>query len=87
MPVVGDRVLVQSTKVGQAERDGVVTGAVGRLLTVKWSTGEESTFAPGPGAVAVVGRVRKSASKKAAAPAKASKATKPVKKADKKPTP
>jgi len=69
MPVVGDRVVVQSTKVGQAERDGVVTGAVGRLLTVKWATGEESTIAPGPGAVAVVGRVRKSASTKATAPA------------------
>jgi hypothetical protein len=62
-----DRVVVQSRKVGQAEREGMVTGVVGRLLTVKWATGEESTFAPGPGAVAVVGKVRAAAGKKAPA--------------------
>jgi len=62
MAQIGDRVRVQSTKVGQATREGVVVGVVGRLLRIKWSTGEESTVAPGPGAVAVVGR-SKSASK------------------------
>jgi len=69
MAEIGDRVRVQSTKVGQPTRDGVVVGVVGRLLRVKWSTGEESTVAPGPGAVAVVGRSKsapKSASKKKA---------------------
>ena len=37
-----------STKVGQAPRDGVVTGVIGQLLRIKWSTGEESTVVPGP---------------------------------------
>jgi hypothetical protein len=35
-----------STKVGQAPRDGVVTGVIGQLLRIKWSTGEESTVVP-----------------------------------------
>jgi Domain of unknown function (DUF1918) len=70
MPVVGDRVRVASTKVGQAPRDGVVTGVIGQLLRIKWSTGEDSTVAPGRGAVAVVGWVRASSGKKAPAPAK-----------------
>jgi len=39
MPSVGDRVRVASTKVGQAPRDGVVTGVIGQLLRIKWSTG------------------------------------------------
>jgi hypothetical protein len=71
MPEVGDRVRIAPRKVGGSPREGVVTGATGRLLTVEWSTGEESTFVPGPGSVAVVGKVRKSARKKASAPAKA----------------
>jgi hypothetical protein len=79
MPEVGDRVRLESTKVGQAAREGVVTGVVGRLLRIKWSTGEESTIVPGPGAVAVVGKVRASSGKKAPAPAKVSKAKKLVK--------
>jgi hypothetical protein len=70
MPDIGDRVRVESTKVGQAPRDGVVVGEIGHLLRIKWSTGEESTVVPGPGAVAVTGRVRKSADEKAARPAK-----------------
>ena len=76
MPDVGDRVRVASTKVGQAPRDGVVTGVVGQLLRIKWSTGEESTVIPGPGAVAVVGRVTASSGKKAPAAAKAKKSAK-----------
>jgi len=74
MPDVGDRVRIQSTKVGQAVRDGVVTGVAGQLLTVKWVTGEESTFVPGPGSMRVVGKARKSSAKTVAAPVK--KATK-----------
>jgi hypothetical protein len=63
MPDVGDRVRVESRKLGQAVREGVVTGVVGHMLRVQWSTGEESTFMPGPGAVTVVGRVRVPAGK------------------------
>ena len=73
MPVVGDRVRIAPRKVSGAERVGVVTGVVGRLLRIKWSTGEESTVAPGPGSVAVIGKVRKSTGKRAAAPAKTAK--------------
>jgi hypothetical protein len=65
-----------STKVGQAPRDGVVTGVIGQLLRIKWSTGEESTVIPGPGAVAVVGKVTKSSGKKAPALTKATKSAK-----------
>ena len=69
MPEVGDRVRVRPTKIGQAVREGVVTQVLGHLLRVQWSTGEESTFTPGPGSLTVVGRSR-SASKKAAASTK-----------------
>jgi len=70
MPEVDDRVRVASRKVDEAPRDGVVTAVIGNLLRIKWSTGEESTVAPGPGAVAVVGKVRASPGNPAAARAK-----------------
>jgi hypothetical protein len=73
MPAVGDRVRVASMKVGQMPRDGVVIGVTGHLLRIRWSTGEESNIVPGPGAVAVIGKVRTSSSKKTAAQAKATK--------------
>lgn len=77
MPNVGDRVRIASTKVDQAPRDGVVTGVVGQLLRIRWSTGEESTVVPGPGAIAVFGKVKASSSKKTTtAPAKATKSAK-----------
>ena len=83
MPDVGDQVRVESRKLGQAVREGVVTGVVGHMLRVQWSTGEESTFMPGPGAVTVVGKVR--ATKKAAGQKTASTAKKATaKKASKK---
>ena len=58
MAVVGDRVQVPSMKVGEAPRDGVVTGVTGSLLRVRWSTGEESTVAPSMGSLAIVGKTR-----------------------------
>ncbi len=70
MADIGDRVQVASTKVGQAPRDGVVTGVIGSLLRVKWSTGEESTFAPKMGSLIVVGRAR-SGSKRRSSPVNA----------------
>jgi Domain of unknown function (DUF1918) len=63
MPEVGDRVRVESRKIGQTVREGVVTDVLGHLLRVRWSTGEESTFTPGPGSVTVVAKVRVRASK------------------------
>jgi hypothetical protein len=82
---VGDRVRVESRKLGQAVREGVVTGVVGHMLRVQWSTGEESTFLPGPGSVTVVGRVRartskKSASKRSAGKKSAGKKSVPIRK-------
>jgi len=59
VPDIGDRVRIAPMKVGGSPREGVVTGVVARLLRIKWSTGEESTVAPGPGSVAVIGKVRK----------------------------
>ena len=63
MPEVGDRVRVESRKLGEAVREGVVTDVIGQLLRVRWSTGEESTFTPGPGSLTVVGKVRSEASR------------------------
>jgi hypothetical protein len=63
MTEVGDRVRVQSRKLGQAVREGVVTDVRGHLLRVRWSTGEESMFTPGPGSISVVGKVRVRVSK------------------------
>ena len=59
MPSIGDRVRLASTKVGQAPRDGVVTGVNGGLLRIKWSTDEESSLIPGAGSITIVGKVRK----------------------------
>jgi hypothetical protein len=86
MPEVGDGVRMHAVKVDQAPREGVVTSVSGSLLRIRWSTGEETTMVPGPGSVAIIGKVRKSSGKKAAAPAKAAKATKSGKKVAKKPT-
>jgi Domain of unknown function (DUF1918) len=88
MPDVGDRVRMHAIKVDQAPREGVVTSVSGSLLRIKWSTGEETTMVPGPGSVAVIGKVKQASSKKATAPAKAAKPTKsaPKGKAAKKPT-
>jgi Domain of unknown function (DUF1918) len=72
MPEVGDRVRVESSKVGQAVREGVVTEVLGHLLRVRWSSGEESTFTPGPGSVTVIGKTRTTPSKKTAASTKKS---------------
>ena len=76
MVAVGDRVRINAKKIDQPPRDGVVTSVSGSLLRIKWSTGEETTMIPGPGAVTVVGKVRKAPGKKAAAPAKATRTTK-----------
>jgi hypothetical protein len=65
MPTIGDRVRLASTKVGQAPRDGVVTGVNGALLHIKWSTGETSLLMPASGSIAIVGKARKGSGKKA----------------------
>jgi hypothetical protein len=56
MAEVGDRVKVVSPKVGQAVREGVVTGVSGSLLRIRWATGEESTLVPAAGSLIVTGK-------------------------------
>jgi hypothetical protein len=68
MAAVGDRVQVPSKRVGQAPRDGVVTGVSGSLLRVTWSGGEESTIFPSMGSLVVVGKVRARITKSASTP-------------------
>jgi hypothetical protein len=51
---VGDRLLVESEKVGAVTR-GVVTAVEGRLITVRWDSGSSSTFVPSAGCLQVTG--------------------------------
>ncbi len=55
MVEVGDRVLVESEKVGQVARSGVVMAVDGRLITVRWDSGSESVFVPNAGSLRVTG--------------------------------
>jgi Domain of unknown function (DUF1918) len=55
MVEVGDRVLVESEKVGSAIRSGVVSAVDGRLITVRWDSGSESVFVPSAGSLHVTG--------------------------------
>ena len=55
MAVVGDRIELLPSKAGQVRRAGVVTAIAGVLITVRWDTGEETKFVPGPGVLTVVG--------------------------------
>jgi hypothetical protein len=51
MVEVGDRVLVESEKVGSATRSGVVTAVEGQLITVRWDSGSQSIFVPSAGSL------------------------------------
>ena len=55
MVEVGDRVRVESQKVGDVTRSGVVTAVDGRLITVRWDSGAESVFVPSAGSLRVTG--------------------------------
>ena len=55
MVEVGDRVLVESEKVGMVTRSGVVMAVDGRLITVRWDSGSESVFVPNAGSLRVTG--------------------------------
>jgi len=55
MVEVGDRVLVESEKVGSVTRGGVITAVEGRLITVRWDSGSESVFVPSAGSLRVTG--------------------------------
>lgn len=53
MVKVGDRIVVESEKVGSPPRRGEVTGVSGRLLTVRWEDGDQTTFVPSAGSLRV----------------------------------
>ena len=55
MVEVGDRVLVESEKVGMVTRSGVVMAVDGRLITVRWDSGSQSVFIPSAGSLRVTG--------------------------------
>jgi hypothetical protein len=55
MVEVGDRVLVESEKVGSVTRSGVVLAVEDRLITVRWDSGSESVFVPSAGSLRVTG--------------------------------
>ncbi|HZA80351.1 MAG TPA: DUF1918 domain-containing protein, partial [Actinomycetes bacterium] len=55
MVEVGDQVVVESEKVGNVTRSGVVTAIDGRLITVRWDAGSESVFVPSAGSLQVTG--------------------------------
>lgn len=56
MAEVGDRVVLESERVGQPSQTGVITGTDGRLLHVRWDSGKESSFIPSAGALRVIGQ-------------------------------
>jgi hypothetical protein len=55
---VGDRIAVETERVGQPEREGevleLITGSGGLSLRVRWSDGHETILRPAAGAVRVL---------------------------------
>jgi hypothetical protein len=54
MANVGDRVMVESEKVGTPARTGTVVATMGPMLRISWDHGGESTFVPAVGSVQVL---------------------------------
>ena len=54
MVEVGDRVMVESEKVGQDPRSGVVTGVDGTIVHVRWNGDGETSFVPAAGSMTVI---------------------------------
>ena len=55
MAEIGDQVVIESEKVGQAQRRGTVIGSSGHMLRLRWDDGTESLLVLGAGALRVVG--------------------------------
>lgn len=59
----GDRILVESTQVGQPRREGeileIAEGTVGVRYRVRWSDGHESLFTPKAGVARIVPKQRR----------------------------
>jgi hypothetical protein len=50
---IGDRVLVESEKVGVEPRQGLVTEVHGSTVQVRWDDGHETMFVPAAGSMRV----------------------------------
>lgn len=74
MPKVGDRVVVEGSKVGGGRREGTLRKVVGSLIQVRWEDGSETLFAPGAGTVQFLPAGKTNGSAKASKPAAAKKA-------------
>jgi uncharacterized protein DUF1918 len=51
MAKIGDRVVVEGSKVGGGRREGTLTQVVGSLIRVRWNEGGETLMAPAAGAI------------------------------------
>ncbi|MFA5891621.1 MAG: DUF1918 domain-containing protein [Actinomycetota bacterium] len=81
MPKVGDRVIIEGTKIGNPRREGSLIGVVGPLINVRWSDGTTSLFKPGAGAVRFepkTGKPKVAPAAKTATTGKAVKSAKPA---------
>ena len=70
MPKVGDRVIIEGSKVGAQRREGDLLGIVGTLMKVRWTDGSESMISPGAGTCRFEPKAPAAAKKAKAAPAK-----------------
>jgi hypothetical protein len=50
-----DRIIVESEKLGQPPRSGVVNEIHGNLIRIAWDDGGESTMVPSAGSLRVIG--------------------------------
>jgi hypothetical protein len=66
MAVVGDRVQIESEKVGSATRIGTVMAIDGHMISVRWDTGGQSTFVPSAGCMHVIGQEKPASERPAA---------------------
>ena len=59
---VGDRIVVESEKVGQAAREGEILEVIphdsGTEFRVRWEDGHESSFRPAAGSARIVPRAK-----------------------------
>lgn len=51
---VGDRIVIETEKVGQEPRRGVIVDLRDPLIRVRWDSGDESTIVPSSGVMTVL---------------------------------